>query len=166
MKTLLITFVTSVFLTTAENKKCFCQSQYSNTNVQVSKEQVYKDFGTVNIIESEKTRLFDEVTFKKDDHTVTAFYNSRSELVGTTERKRFNDLPVKAQQIIKKEYKDYAAGDIILFDDNEENETDMVLYNQSFEDADNYFIELAKGNKKIVVESNRAGEVSYFTRLQ
>lgn len=166
MKTLLITFITSILLTTAENKKGFCQSQYINSNILISKEQVYNDFGKVNIIESEKSKLFDEVTFIKDNHTLTAFYDTQSQLVGTTERKKFDELPAKAQQRIKNEYKGYSVGDIMLFDDNEQNETDMVLYNQLFEDANNYFIELTKGNKKIVVESNTDGEISYFTRLQ
>lgn len=164
MKTILITFIASLFLAHTENKDLSGKGYNDPTGI--SKEQVYKDFGNVTITEFEKSKLYDEVTFLKDGHTITAFYDDKPMLIGTTERKTFTELPAKAQERVKSYYKDYSVGDIILFDDNEQNETDMVLYNQTFEDADNYFIELTKANRKIVVESNMAGEVSYFTRLQ
>ena len=38
----------------------------------------------------------------------------------------------------------------------------MMLYGQQFADADNYFVELSKDNKKIVLQVNMSGEVFYF----
>ena len=109
---------------------------------------------------------FDEATFEKDGHPVSAFYDYHSKLVGTTQNKTFADLPLKAQQHIRAHYRDYTPGDVMLFDDNENNDTDMILYGNQFDDKDSYFVELNNGNKKIVVQVSMDGAVSYFTRLK
>ena len=124
------------------------------------------DFGNPPITQWERTANFDEVSFSKDGQAFTAFYDNSTKLIGTTAEKTFTNLPSKAQLAINKRYRNYSVGEILFFDDNELNETDMVLYNQPFDDADNYFVELKKGNKKIVVEVNMKGDVSYFTRLK
>jgi hypothetical protein len=131
-----------------------------------TKSQFYRDFGNVPVIQWKRTKNFDKATFIKDGEITSAFYDNSPDLVGTTTSKTFDDLPAAAQIRIEKSYAGYAVGDILFFDDNELNETDMVLYDQSFEDADNYFIELKKDNKKIVVKSDMQGNVSYFTKLQ
>jgi len=130
------------------------------------KEEFNNDFGNVPITQWERTANFDEVSFSKEGQAFTAFYDNSTKLIGTTAEKTFTDLPAKAQLAINKRYRDYVVGDILFFDDNELNETDMVLYNQPFDDADNYFVELKKGNRKIVVEVDMKGDVSYFTRLK
>jgi len=132
----------------------------------LSKGEFYSDFGDMPNTQWERSDNFDEATFTKDEHVVTAFYDDNSKLVGTTSDRLFTDIPVAAQKIINEQYKDYSVADVIFFDDNEFNETDMVLFNQQFEDADNYFVELKRDNKKIVLEVNMEGEVSYFTRLK
>lgn len=109
---------------------------------------------------------FDEATFIQNGQPVSAFYDADSKLVGTTQNKTFADLPLKAQQHIKEHYSEYSPGDVMLFDDNENNETDMVLYGNQFDDKDSYFVELSNANKKIVVQVAMDGEVSYFTRLK
>ena len=74
-------------------------------------------------------------------------------------------MPAGGQKEIKKKYKDYSIGKVIFFDDNEFNEMDMLLYGLQFDDADNYFVELAKGTSKIMVKVNAAGDVSFFKQL-
>ena len=54
---------------------------------------------------------------------------------------------------------------VIYFDDNESNDLDMVLYKTAFDDADNYFVVLKKGNEEIILRSDLAGTVSYFKKL-
>ncbi len=109
---------------------------------------------------------FDEVTFKnKDGQDMKAFYDSDGVLVGTTQNKTFGDLPAAGQKEIKDKYKDYTVGKVIFFDDNEANDTDMILYGTQFDDADNYFVEMAKGTKKIVVQVNPKGETLFFKEL-
>ena len=53
----------------------------------------------------------------------------------------------------------------MFFDDNELNETDMILWAIQFDDKDLYFVELAKDANKIIVMCNLEGEVSFFKQL-
>lgn len=130
-----------------------------------SKEQFAEDFDNVSNVSWKRTKYFDEATFTKDGQRMTAFYDNENTLVGTTQVKSFADLPADAQKTIGKKYKDYNIGKVILFDDNESNDASMLLYGQQFEDTDNYFVELQKDNRDIVLQVNMEGEVFFFTQL-
>ena len=110
-----------------------------------------------------RTKSFDEVRFTDNGVQSTAFYDWNSKLVGTTTRKQFSDLPASARKDILKQWKGYQVGEIILFNDNEENDADMELYGTAFDDADNYFVSLKKANKVIVVKVTTAGMVNFFS---
>jgi len=131
----------------------------------ISKNSFYADFGDLPNVKWTKSIYFDEATFTKDGVEKTAFYDYDGKLVGTTEVKTLADVPAKGQKAIKSKYKDYTVGPVIFFDDNEFNETDMLLYGLQFDDADNYFVELAKGPSKMMVRVNAAGDVSFFKQL-
>jgi len=130
-----------------------------------SKNNFYTDFGNIPNVEWSKDANFDMATFTENGQKTEAFYDHDANLVGTTTLKSFADLPAKSQQEIKSRYKDYSIGQVILFDDNESNDTDMVLYGTPFNDADNYFVELKKGNEKIVVRVDETGFVYFFKNL-
>lgn len=130
-----------------------------------TKEQFKVDFPNVPVKSWKRGELFDEVVFVRSNTQTTAFYDENAKLVGTTETKQLSDVPQKARDYISKKYAGYTVTDVMLFDDNEDNATDMVLFDRQFEDADNYFIELQKGKERIVLASDPAGQVSYFTRL-
>ena len=132
----------------------------------LSKAEFYSDFRDLPVSKWERNANFDVATFTKDGQQMQAFYDDNSKLVGTVSNKTFADLPAKGQKIITERYKDYKAGDVIFFDDNELNETDMVLYDEQFDDADNYFVELTKDDKKIIVEVTMGGDVGHFTRMK
>lgn len=114
-------------------------------------------------------KYFDEVTFTSKGATLTAYYDYMSNLVGTTSSKHFADLPAAAQKQINKQWtsKGYTVDKVIMFDDNEENDTDMILYNNPFDDADNYFVELHNNsnNRKIILQSDMEGLVSFFKEV-
>jgi hypothetical protein len=131
-----------------------------------SKQSFFQDFGDLPDVAWERTPAFDEATFTKDGQEMKAFYDFHAELVGTIVQKTFADLPMAAQQYIHQKYNDYEARKVFLFDDNEFNESDMLLYNQQFEDADSYFVEVVKGDKRIVLQVSMGGQVSYFTALR
>lgn len=138
------------------------------TNVsEISKDNFSKDFGNLPNVRWQRVDTYDEAAFTdKDNHQMKAFYDYDGKLVGTTQHKTFADVPVKGQKEIKKVYKDYTIGDVIFFDDNEANSTDMLLYGIQFDDEDNYFVELTKGTKKIVVHVNMEGSVFFFKDLK
>jgi hypothetical protein len=130
-----------------------------------SKNAFYVDFGDLKNVTWKRTSYFDEATFIKDGKEVKAYYDLNSKLVGTSSFAKFADLPQNAQKEIKEKYKDYSIGDVVFFDDNEANETDMLLYDVQFEDEDNYFVKLSKSNKSIVVQVNPRGEIFFFKEL-
>lgn len=141
-------------------------SRLSGTEVSYqTREQFKEDFPNVSVQSWKRGELFDEVVFRKNGMQMTAFYDGNAKLVGTTEAKHLSDVPQKARDYINKKYAGYTVTDVMLFDDNEDNATDMVLFDRQFEDADNYFIELQKGKERIVLASDPAGQVSYFARL-
>lgn len=136
-----------------------------NTVSQTAKTTFNADIGNLPNVQWKRIETFDEASFTKDGKEMRAFYDPFGKLVGTTTRVTFADLPVKGQQEIKAKYKDYSIGPVIYYDDNEFNESDMMLYGVQFEDEDNYFVELAKGANKIVLQVNPRGEVFFFKQI-
>ena len=126
----------------------------------------YSDFGYIPISNWEVTDLFDKISFMKNDVMCTAYYDANSELVGTISNAPVTDLPAHALQDINKKYKGYTIGNVVFYDDNESNETDMMYYGQQFDDEDKYFVELQNDKEKIVVQVNTVGEVSFFRTLK
>ena len=130
-----------------------------------AKKNFILDFSDVKDAQWKRSGTFDEVTFTKDHKQLTAYYDSGGMLVGTTSAREFSDLPDKGRQEIKSKYKDYTVNQVIFYDDNESNPTDMILWATQFDDEDLYFVELAKGINKIVVMVTPAGKVSMFKQL-
>lgn len=130
-----------------------------------SKQAFAGDFRNATPISSERLDNFDEFTFMKKGKPVSAFYDADSKLVGTIQHKTFAELPARAQKYIKEHYKGYTPTDVVFYDDNEFNETDMILYNMQFDSADTYFVEMKKDNEKIVLHVGLDGQVAYFTKL-
>lgn len=111
---------------------------------------------------------FDEVTYSQGGKDYIAYYNINGELVGTTSHASFSALPASARKEITKHFlsKGYNTDRVILFDDNELVPTDMWLYERSFDDEDNYFIELSKLDKKLVLQVDMRGNVSFYKDLR
>ncbi|WP_428229912.1 hypothetical protein [Flavobacterium sp.] len=122
------------------------------------------DFGKTSNAKWTRNKNFDEVTFIKNNNHSTAFYDANSKLVGTTSISSFAKLPAKAQKEIDEKYKGYKKNGVIFYDDNEKNDTDMVLYSTPFDDSDSYFVELAKNNNKIVLQVDPKGKVALFAK--
>lgn len=132
----------------------------------IAKGNFSSDFKDAKNVEWKRIDTFDKASFtNKDGQKMSAFYDIDGNLVGTTQFKTFADVPEKGQKEIQKMYKDYTVGQVVFYDDNEANSTDMILYRVQFDDADNYFVELSKGTKKIVLQVNTEGVVYFFKQL-
>jgi hypothetical protein len=131
-----------------------------------SKQAFIGDFGKIPVSKWERTSNYDEATFTSDGQVMKAYYDADAKLVGTTSHKTFADLPAAAQKYINAKYHGFSKADIIFFDDNELNETDMVMFGTQFDDADNYFVDLKKDNKEIILEVTMSGEVSFFKQIK
>ena len=105
---------------------------------------------------------FAEATFYDGDVLKTAYYDPDNRLVGTTTEVDYSILAGKAKHYIKNKYPRYRVVKTILFDDNELNETDMLLFNKRFNDKDTYFPVLSNGTKKIILQVTKDGNVSFF----
>jgi hypothetical protein len=131
-----------------------------------SKQKFATDFGNVGDVQWARSSYYDEATFTgSDGKRMTAYYDNASELVGTTSPRKFSDLPMSAQKYIQKKYQNYMDAPVILFDDNEANDTDMLLYGIQFDDEDNYFIEVRNGAKTDVLRVAMDGDVAFFKQL-
>jgi hypothetical protein len=131
----------------------------------LTKNAFFVDFGNIPDVKWKRAVFLDEAVFNKDGKEMKAYYDFYSKLVGTTSIKTFSDIPLNAQKDIKAKYKDYAIGSVVFYDDNEANDTDMLLWDTQFSDADNYFVELSKDKKNIVLQVNAEGEVFFFKEL-
>lgn len=133
-----------------------------------SKQQFFIDFGNITDVTWTRAAYFDEAIFTKDGKKMKAFYDNDAQLVGTTSPAAFTDIPKSAQKEISKQYKDYTVKKVIFYDDNEANDTDMILYGSQFDDEDNYFVELTgnSNNKNIILHVSMDGNVSYFTEIK
>ena len=127
----------------------------------VMESQFYADFPNASNV-SWTQGAFAEATFTDNEVVKTAYYDEDNELVGTTSEIDYSLLPESARRNIDKEYKDYKVDKVILFDDNEANDTSMLLFDNSFGDQDTYFPVLSNGSKKIILKVTMEGEVSFF----
>jgi hypothetical protein len=132
----------------------------------LTKNQFVIDFPDATNVRFVNTENFDEVAFTSGKENLVAYYDYKNELVGTTQNKTFADLPENAQMEILKKYAGYNIDGVIKYDDNESNETDMIMYGATFDDADNYFVELKNDSNAIVVKVDLPGEVSFFTNIK
>lgn len=124
-----------------------------------------EDFRNTPIIASERERNFDRFTFRQKGAIVSAYYDVRGKLVGTLQHEHYADIPKVAQKRIKEIYPGYTPEDVIYFNDNEANDTNMMLYGDEFDDADAYFVELKSDAKRVVVQVSPDGEVWLFKTL-
>jgi hypothetical protein len=108
---------------------------------------------------------FEEAQFTLNGKELKAFYDYNHDLIGTTTAVDYSVIPEAARKYIEKHYSDYTTQQVILFNDNEYNDSDMVLYGNAFDDADNYFVELSNNNKTIVLQVNMEGLVTFFRDL-
>lgn len=131
-----------------------------------TKQQFAKDFFNANVKKWEKSGVYDKATFLKNGEVGNAYYGSDSKLVGTITDKQFTDLPKNAQNDISADYGDYDIEAVGLYDDNELNPSNIVLYSQSFDNWDNYFVKLKKGSKEIMLKINLGGDVLFFKQLK
>jgi len=130
-----------------------------------TKNAFYADFGNVQNVKWKRAVYLDEAVFTKGGKEMKAYYDFYSKLVGTTMLKTFADLPMKAQKEIKAKYKDYTVKNVVFYDDSEANATDMIIYDTQFSDEDNYFVELSKDQKNIVVQVKASGELQFFKEI-
>jgi hypothetical protein len=136
-------------------------TKVSNTSMKNFK----TDFAKASNINWTRTPNYDIATFNLKGQAMKAFYDSDSQLVGTTQYKTNEDLPEKGQKILRDKYRDYQIGKILYFDNNPLNKSPMLLWGTEIVDQSSYFVELSNATKKLVVYVDLDGNVSRFKQL-
>ncbi|GAA4446589.1 hypothetical protein GCM10023091_39990 [Ravibacter arvi] len=132
-----------------------------------AKDNFSADFPGAKNVSWNHNTMFDEATFTDDNgETKTAFYGYDTNLVGTVTPKKYEDLPQAARKEITKQFKGYTPGAVLMYDDNESNDSDMYLYGMQFEGRDHYFVTVSKGPKESVLMVSMDGNVSFFKDLK
>jgi hypothetical protein len=132
---------------------------------EISKANFYKDFGVLSNVVWTRSDYFDEAHYSNNGKEMKAYYDEDGNLVGTTSIIAFEELPVIDQKNVKKIYKDAVPGKVVFYDDNELNDTDMILYGTQFDDQDLYFVEMSQGAKKFVLRCDTKGNIAFFKQL-
>jgi hypothetical protein len=146
-------------------KKILRKLTGSNASEQ-SKATFYEQFGNVQDVQWVRQDYFDMATFTRDGQQMKAYFDNDGELVGTSIQTNMKALPMKAQLEIAKKYGGYTVGDVILYDDNNEQISDIILFGTQMESADNYFVELKKDSKRVILEVSPEARVTLFKELK
>lgn len=113
----------------------------------------------------QKTENYEEALFTKDGQEMNAYYDSQGNLVGITTLKSYSDLPTKGQMNLKALFNNYSIGQIVVYKNNAQNKTPMILWGAELVDSDNYFVELVYGSSKLIVCVDPNGNVSFFKQI-
>jgi hypothetical protein len=140
------------------------ESRQSEVSYQ-SQNQFCIDFGTIPGVEWNRSKDFDEATFTKNGVVLTAYYDNYGNLAGTTQNKAVSDLPAGSLQKIRKEYGDYAIGQVMIYHDNELSDTEMVLNGLPLGNMDSYFVKLTRGTQVILLKVSMDGHVSFSEQI-
>lgn len=117
------------------------------------------DFPNATNVHFARVKNLTEVSFTQDKDKMTAYYDTREQLVGTIHKESFADLPENAQKEIRNKYRGYSTANVVKYNDNQSDDTELILYGVSFDDADNYFVELKNDSKTIVLKVDLTGWV-------
>jgi hypothetical protein len=128
--------------------------------------QFAADFPDAKDVHFEQVRGLTEVAFSQDREEKIAYYRDGDQLVGTIRKGSFSGLPGNAQKEIQQKYPGYTIVNVVKFDDNESELTEMIQDGISMDDADNYFVELKNDSKAIVVKVDLSGGVDYLTAMK
>jgi len=130
----------------------------------LTKQSFYSDFGEVPVIAWKHGQRYDVVSFTKNGQQMEAYYDIQAKLIGTITPKVFADLPADAQKNINKDYSGYKPVNVIYYDDNEKNDTDLIYDDDEFTE-DNFFAEMNKDGHEVVLRIKPDGSVIFFKSM-
>ena len=122
-----------------------------------------KDFSNAKNASWSRDGEFNEVSFEQNKVPLKAFYDWNGDLIGTTQKMDYNELPPATRQNIEKQYKKYTVDRVILYNDNDQNLNN--LYPLLPEESNvNYFVSLKKEDSPnmVILKIDPDGIVSFF----
>lgn len=127
--------------------------------------QFTDDFPDAKNVHFARLKDLNEISFTQGKDEMIAYYDDRNQLTGTIQKESLADLPANAQKEIQHKYAGYTIANVVHYRDNESDDMEMVMYGKSMDDGDNYFVELKKDSKVIVVKVDLSGGVDYLATM-
>ena len=116
------------------------------------------DFAGAENVNWSVTKNCQKVSFTVDGVTKTAFYSLTGDFLGTTQIVGYNAIPAKTQQLIAAKYKGYEASNVIVYQTNQEVNTDI--------DPTSYFVDLKNAEHEVLVRVTGEGKLDFFKQVK
>jgi len=160
MKKIILTIATaalfSVNVFAADGGK---KANETSANISYAVQQEFNtDFAGAQNVVWKVTKNCTKADFTIDGAKKTAFYSPAGDFLGTTQIIGYNAIPAKSQKLIAEQYKGYAAGDVIVYQANEEIKTDI--------DATTYFVDLKSSAHEVLVRVTGSGNLEFFKQVK
>ena len=104
------------------------------------------------------TKNCQKVDFLTDGVKRTAFYTLAGDFLGVTQVVDYKAIPAKSQKLIAADYKGYNAGDVIVYQANQN-------YNSEIEST-TYFVDLKSAEHEVLVRVTDSGSVEFFKQVK
>lgn len=104
-------------------------------------------FPSATNVEWAEAPQFLSATFTVDDEEMTAFFAKDGDLIGTTQKMELSQIPSKGLKKIKKNYPSFTITEALEFTSGEQSK---------------YYVMIADGNRKQILEVSGFGEVTVF----
>ncbi|MCR8556802.1 hypothetical protein KXD93_04085 [Mucilaginibacter sp. BJC16-A38] len=104
------------------------------------------------------TKNTQKVDFLIDGVKKTAFYTLAGEFLGTTQYVSYDAIPARSQKLIASSYKDYTAGDVIVYQTNEALNRDI--------ESTTYFVDLKNAEHEVLVRVTNSGAIEFFKQVK
>jgi len=160
MKKVFLTIATAAVLSTsvfaADGGK---KSNEISANASYSVQQQFAaDFAGAQDVIWSTTKNCQKATFTIDGAKKTAFYTLGGDFLGTTQVVGYNAIPAKSQKLIADSYKGFVAGDVIVYQTNQDVNTDI--------DPTTYFVDLKSNDHESLVRVTAEGKLDFFKQVK
>ncbi|MDB4901504.1 MAG: hypothetical protein JWQ63_785 [Mucilaginibacter sp.] len=160
MKKIFLTIVTaalfSVSVFAADGGK---KANESSATVSYAVQQEFiADFANAQNVTWTVTKSCQKADFVIDGTKKTAFYKLNGDFLGTTQVVGYNAIPAKTQKLIADSYKGYVANNVIVYQANEELNSDI--------DPTSYFVDLKNSDHEVLVRVTGSGNLEFFKQVK
>jgi len=121
------------------------------------------NIGSAPDVKWSHSAALDVATYSKNNTETQAIFDFSGKLIGTSTLQKFSDLPKSAQNRITRQYKDYTIGEVIHLTYLGSLAPDFVLSGNLYNNPSNYFVDLKKGARMLVIEVTPDGETNLFS---
>lgn len=131
----------------------------TSANISYNAQQEFSaDFADAQNVVWHEDRNCQKADFTIDGVKKTAFYNLTGDFLGTTQVIGYNAIPAKSQKLIADKYKGYTPGDVIVYQANEDVNSDI--------EPTSYFVVLKSSTHELLVRVTGSGDLEFFKQVK